>query len=196
MRRDAEANQAKVVEAATRVLADRGLLAEITDIAEAAGVGVGTVYRCIGKRDDVIQTVAAQALAEIELAYGDAEAIDDPHEALVALFASLFEVVTTYGWFHSALIGGRLPEGFLAQIRAGEFDRRFERVYRRAREAGAVRGDVESGVATSLLLGAFAPWAAKGLLANRTPREAAEAIFGLVAPSTTKPRKAREEARD
>jgi AcrR family transcriptional regulator len=49
MRSDAVANQLKVVNAATRLMAEQGLDAELTDIAHEAGVGVGTVYRCVGK---------------------------------------------------------------------------------------------------------------------------------------------------
>ena len=55
MRSDALANQRKIVEAATRLMAEQGLEAELTDIAHEAGVGVGTVYRCVGNRDQVIE---------------------------------------------------------------------------------------------------------------------------------------------
>jgi AcrR family transcriptional regulator len=45
LRRDAEANRRRILAAAGRVFAERGLEVTMDDIAAAAGVGVGTVYR-------------------------------------------------------------------------------------------------------------------------------------------------------
>lgn len=45
LRADAARNLALVVEAARRLFAERGLEVTLHDVAEAAGVGVGTVYR-------------------------------------------------------------------------------------------------------------------------------------------------------
>jgi AcrR family transcriptional regulator len=45
LRRDAERNRQRILEAAAEVFAERGLEATLDDVARQAGVGVGTVYR-------------------------------------------------------------------------------------------------------------------------------------------------------
>ncbi|TML02972.1 MAG: helix-turn-helix transcriptional regulator, partial [Actinobacteria bacterium] len=45
LRRDAERNRQRILEAARVVFAERGLSGSHDDIAREAGVGVGTVYR-------------------------------------------------------------------------------------------------------------------------------------------------------
>src|ERR1700728_817854 len=45
LRKDAERNRQRILEAAAEVFTDRGLEATLDDVARHAGVGVGTVYR-------------------------------------------------------------------------------------------------------------------------------------------------------
>jgi AcrR family transcriptional regulator len=45
LRRDAERNRQRILQAATEVFTERGLEATLDDVARQAGVGVGTVYR-------------------------------------------------------------------------------------------------------------------------------------------------------
>jgi AcrR family transcriptional regulator len=45
LRADARRNRERIVSAARTVFAEQGAEAQIDDIARAAGVGVGTVYR-------------------------------------------------------------------------------------------------------------------------------------------------------
>jgi AcrR family transcriptional regulator len=44
-RADAERNRRKILDAAASVFAERGVTATVNEVALAAGVGVGTVYR-------------------------------------------------------------------------------------------------------------------------------------------------------
>ena len=45
LRRDAQLNRQRIIEAAREVFAARGLAATLDDVAHQAGVGIGTVYR-------------------------------------------------------------------------------------------------------------------------------------------------------
>jgi AcrR family transcriptional regulator len=73
-RADAVRNRAAVIEAARKVMAKKGLDAGMDEIARAAKVGVGTVYRHFPTKDDLILGVirarferfAARAEAELE----------------------------------------------------------------------------------------------------------------------------------
>jgi len=51
MRRDAELNRERLVQAAREMFAERGLRVTLADIANRAGVGVGTLYRNFGSRE-------------------------------------------------------------------------------------------------------------------------------------------------
>jgi AcrR family transcriptional regulator len=57
-RADAVRNRARVLDAARSEFAAHGLDAQIDDIARAAGVGVGTVYRHFPTKDDLLEALA------------------------------------------------------------------------------------------------------------------------------------------
>lgn len=177
MRSDALANQRKIVEAATRLMAEQGLEAELTDIANEAGVGVGTVYRCVGNRDQVIETIVREMVAETAASFEEAETGDGGVANLVALVERLHQTVRTYGWVHAALIGGRVHQELRSEMRAVDPGRRFERLYERARAGGGLRADIEPNVATALILGSLAPWSAQAFKARGDARAAAEAVL-------------------
>lgn len=184
MRSDALANQRKIVEAATRLMAERGLEAELTDIAHEAGVGVGTVYRCVGNRDQVIETIVRDAVAQMAASLDEAESREDGAENLIALVERLHTVMRKYGWVHAALIGGR--EELRKEMRAVDPLRRFRALYERARSSGELRHDIDSDVAAALILGSLAPWAAMTLQTRGDARAAAEAVLSpFLARATT-----------
>jgi AcrR family transcriptional regulator len=65
LRADAERNRAKILEAAVQVFAERGLDATLDEVAAAAGVGVGTVYRRFPDKDALIGALFDHAVDEI-----------------------------------------------------------------------------------------------------------------------------------
>ncbi|MBB4911077.1 TetR/AcrR family transcriptional regulator [Actinophytocola algeriensis] len=62
-RRDAVANRARILAAATEVLREDGMGVDMRAIAAAAGVGVGTLYRHFPTREDLIHAVTGTDLA-------------------------------------------------------------------------------------------------------------------------------------
>ena len=186
MRSDALANQRKIVEAATRLMAEQGLEAELTDIAHEAGVGVGTVYRCVGNRDQVIETIVREMVGKTAASFDEAEAGDSSVEALLTLVEQLHQTVRTYGWVHAALIGGRVHKELRSEMRAVDPLRRFERLYERAQGTGGLRNDIAPAVAAALVLGSLAPWSAILLQEEGAARAAAEAVMSpFLAHATT-----------
>ena len=82
LRADARRNRDALVEAAAKVFAVSGVDAPIKDIADAAGVGVGTFYRRFPKRSDLIFAVLR---FEVDSCAGAAESLATryaPFEAL------------------------------------------------------------------------------------------------------------------
>src|SRR5215218_6134927 len=65
LRRDAERNRRRILEAAAEVFAERGLAVTMDDIADHAGVGVGTVYRRFPNKDLLIDALLEDRLAEL-----------------------------------------------------------------------------------------------------------------------------------
>ena len=163
------------MEAATRLMAEQGLEAELTDIAHEAGVGVGTVYRCVGNRDQVIETIVRDAVGQMAASFDEAETGDGGVENLTTLIERLHTIVGKYGWVHAALIGGR--EELRKEMRAVDPLRRFQALYERARSSGELRDDIEPDVAAALILGSLAPWSAMSLKATGDARAAAEAVL-------------------
>jgi AcrR family transcriptional regulator len=64
-RRDAVANRARILTAASEVLREDGMGVDMRKIATAAGVGIGTLYRHFPTREDLIHAVTGTDLADL-----------------------------------------------------------------------------------------------------------------------------------
>jgi AcrR family transcriptional regulator len=77
LRADAQRNLVRVLEAAREVFAEQGVDAPVTDIAERAGVGVGTIFRRFPTKDDLLVAVVEQrTLQLIDAADAELESAD------------------------------------------------------------------------------------------------------------------------
>jgi AcrR family transcriptional regulator len=83
LRADARRNHEAVLAAAKELFAEQGLDAQMPDIAKAAEVGVGTVYRHFPTKDDLIEALVAERFERIAERGAEAveQAKDDPWEA-------------------------------------------------------------------------------------------------------------------
>ena len=77
-RADARRNRKRVIEAARRCMARKGLDAQIEEIARAAGVGVGTVYRHFPTKDDLVEALAMARFERLAELGREALAASDP----------------------------------------------------------------------------------------------------------------------
>lgn len=57
LRKDAERNRQRIVEAAREVFAEQGVHAPVEDIAKRAGVGIGTLYRRFPDRTELVEAI-------------------------------------------------------------------------------------------------------------------------------------------
>jgi AcrR family transcriptional regulator len=178
-RADARANRARLVEAARAVFSERGLAAEMKEIAERAGVGIGTIYRNFSSKEDLVVAIMRDALAAATAEARVAEAMDDPIDGLRALLASAFAIIERHGWLVEAVLGGQfLPKPQMgAELEHHEHLRRFERLIQRAVDQGRLRSDLDVAVAAAMLTGTTTPWGYRRFLAGRTPEQAAETIM-------------------
>lgn len=91
LRRDAERNRQRIVQAAREVFADRGLTASLDDIARHAEVGVGTVYRRFPDKQLLIDALFEDRIAEVVAAFERGLAHPDPWEGLVSTLETVLE---------------------------------------------------------------------------------------------------------
>ena len=83
LRRDAERNRRKILEAAAEAFAERGLSVTMDEIAARAEVGVGTVYRRFPDKELLIEALLEDHLAEIAERGEQALEEEDAWEALL-----------------------------------------------------------------------------------------------------------------
>ena len=64
MRSDAVKNRQRLLVAAGQVFEEKGLGASVTDVARAAGVGMGTLYRRFASKEALIEALVSEVLEE------------------------------------------------------------------------------------------------------------------------------------
>ena len=82
LRADAQRNLVRVLDAAREVFAEQGIDAPVTEIADRAGVGVGTIFRRFPTKDDLLVAVVEQRTEQLIDAADVALGSSDPGAAL------------------------------------------------------------------------------------------------------------------
>ncbi|KZM71280.1 TetR/AcrR family transcriptional regulator [Nocardia terpenica] len=141
LRADAARNRDHVLDTATALFVERGDGVQMADVARAAGVGVGTVYRHFPTRRALIEAAAQRRFAEI-LDHARRVSLPDPdtRRALTDFLRHIAEVHERERTLSSAIesvIGDTQPHG---EIRARLADL-GEELLARGRADGSVRAD-------------------------------------------------------
>jgi len=150
-RADARRNREAVVGAARRLMAKQGLDAQMDEIARAAGVGVGTVYRHFPTKDDLIVALAEHRFQRLSEFAAEALAETDPGAAferflyrgaeLQATDRALSEVMSQHP---EAMQAGANRVGLLELVRE---------LLTRAQSAGTIRPDAVAEDVPMLMCG-------------------------------------------
>jgi AcrR family transcriptional regulator len=109
LRADARANRARLIEAAHEVFRERGLDAEMREIAERAGVGIATLYRNFATREDLVAAMVAEVEERMQAILAGALTEHDAIAGLRHVLRSGFEMLDQYGYlmavFHQRIHG-------------------------------------------------------------------------------------------
>jgi AcrR family transcriptional regulator len=144
LRRDAERNRMRILEAARRAFAEDGLDIGVDEIARRAGVGVGTLYRRFPTKASLVHAIFEDRLDTLAPAVDLALASDDPWNGLVEVIQlTVAQQADDQGFAQMVLL--RLgPDVVPAPIRR-RFFAPLEELLARAQRAGLARADVTAG---------------------------------------------------
>lgn len=153
LRADARRNRDQILAAARKVFADRGPDVPMEEIARAAAVGIGTLYRRFPDREALIRAVAqdnfAEVLAEVRTA---AEEAPSGWEALVRALRCSRELRLSV---QLAILSPLAWETIKGDPEASRFRRELlatlDGVVRTAQAEGTLRDDVGTGDVAALI---------------------------------------------
>jgi AcrR family transcriptional regulator len=143
LRRDAERNRQRILAAAARVFTERGLDATLDEVARAAGVGVGTVYRRFPDKEALVAALFRERIDNLVTVAENACAAADPWQAVVS-----------YLEYAAAAMAG--DTGLRQLMMFGTYDRDqvcyardrmrpvITKLVQRAQASGDLRGDFEA----------------------------------------------------
>jgi AcrR family transcriptional regulator len=141
LRKDAERNRLRILEAAREVFAARGLGVSLDEIAHHAGVGVGTVYRRFPDKEALIDALFEQRVADFAAMAAAARRQEDPWEGLVGFLVGAVGMQAEDRGLKELLLSSEHGRTRVASVRdrigpiVGE-------VVERAKAAGVLREDV------------------------------------------------------
>ncbi len=142
MRADARRNRELLVAAARTVFSTQGGAASMEAIAKEAGVGVGTLYRHFPNRLDLVEAVYQTDVEELwETAHRVAAELE-PWPAVEAFFDAFLRYARTKKTFLDELHQAFEKNPDLRSKARGMLESSFDLVIDRAKQAGAVRNDV------------------------------------------------------
>lgn len=141
LRADAERNRKRLLETAQALFRERGLDVSVAEIAEAAGVGRGTLFRNFASKEDLIAAIVAELMYEGAARASELLEAADPEDALFDYLSELVGRQQVDRALFEALDEAWLARDDISAAHA-EFFGALERLLARAQEHGAVRGDI------------------------------------------------------
>jgi len=190
-RSDAVANRQRILEAAREVFARRGLDAEVREIAERAGVGVGTLYRHFGSREGLLAALIRQAAEELLRRLQAVAEAEEPESAVRTVIQVGAEACERFGALTEAILAGRLDEILHWE---DEFTGLLADLLRRGMQSGIFRSDLDIPVAAAALESIFTSGMLPALAAQRSYPGAADAIADFFLQALAKGPSPRERA--
>ncbi|CAJ1500310.1 TetR/AcrR family transcriptional regulator [[Mycobacterium] holstebronense] len=95
LRKDAERNRKRILEAARDLFASKGLEPNLNDVAHHAGVGVGTVYRRFASKEELLEAIFVDGLNQLADLAESALQQPDPWQGFVWYVEQLCEITAT-----------------------------------------------------------------------------------------------------
>lgn len=160
LRKDAERNRQRVLDAARELFAVRGLEATLNDVAHHANVGVGTVYRRFATKEELVEAIFENGIEQVVCLAETALQQDNSWDGFVWFVEHLCELTATDRGLreivYSKAYGGQRVD--CARLR---LDPPISKLVERARADGYLRPEVcaTDMPVLGLLAGTMSEWA-------------------------------------
>jgi len=141
LRKDAERNRLRILQAAAEVFTERGLHATLDEVAERAGVGVGTVYRRFPDKETLVEALFTERLDAVVGFAERALADPDPWAGLVSFLEQAAGLIAGDRGLRQILMFATYGHDRVNQARARMLPV-VSAMVERAQRAGAVRADL------------------------------------------------------
>jgi AcrR family transcriptional regulator len=142
LRRDAERNRRRILEAARAAFAEDGLSVTLDEIARRAGVGVGTIYRRFPDKEQLIDALFETRMNEFAAEAEAALLADDAWTGLVRFLERATEQHACDRGFKEVALSGAHGLDRVARARQLMFPL-VSRLVARAQADGSLRPDVD-----------------------------------------------------
>jgi AcrR family transcriptional regulator len=184
-RADARRNREAILDAARERFADLGLDCQMEDVANSAGVGIGTVYRHFPNKDALIEALIEDRMGRLAKRATEALEEDDPWQAFCDLMRWSGRLSAEDRGLSGVLTQRTQSCGAVA-ARSGLADA-TQKLIRKAQRSGQMRRDMEvEDVPTFMCgLGGVFGAPAESVPAQNWERFLALMLDGMRAPSNT-----------
>jgi len=142
LRRDAERNRQRILRAAAEVFTEQGLRATLDDVADRAGVGVGTVYRRFPDKEALVEALFTDRLDTVVGYAEQALAEPDPWTGLAFFLERAATVIAGDRGLRQILMYATYGRDRVDQARARMLPV-VSAMVERAQAAGQVRADLQ-----------------------------------------------------
>jgi AcrR family transcriptional regulator len=153
LRADAARNRARLLDVATEVFTTRGVDATTPEIARAAGVGVGTLFRHFPTKEALLEAVMVRRLEAIAAQTAQLAAELEPADAFFACFRLVVEQSMGKNEFTQALAAAGVDAHAALQESSKAIQAQLARLLDGAQRAGAVHPDLGLPELIALLVG-------------------------------------------
>jgi AcrR family transcriptional regulator len=145
LRADARRNRERILASARAVFAESGAEAQIDDVAQRAGVGVGTVYRHFPTKEALLVELLREKFRLFAARGREAlEQDGEPFAVLEAILRRNAETAASDAAVQHALAGAGEHIWLQAEAEQRELMAVTEELLTRARQAGTIRPDVDA----------------------------------------------------
>jgi AcrR family transcriptional regulator len=141
LRRDAERNRRRILQAASEVFTECGLEVSLDEVARHAGVGVGTVYRRFRTKEELVEALFEDRIDAIAAIGAGVAENPDPWSGLVSFMEQVAEMLAGNLGLRQMLMFATYGRDRVAYARQRNAPV-IERLIERAQAAGQVRGDL------------------------------------------------------
>lgn len=160
LRKDAERNRQRVLTAARELFAAKGMEATLNDVAHHAGVGVGTVYRRFATKEELVEAIFEDGIAEVVCLAETALQQENSWDGFVWFVERQCELAATDRGLRE-MIYSKAYGGDRVDCAREELVPLVSKLVERARADGHLRTDIESSDTPiiGLLAGTVSEWA-------------------------------------